>query len=293
MAGADWWHCSIFQRKASDRRISTATVAGNSSKRRPADPASRRGWSTRGSGRWRHASPSASAGSCFLVGDAAHLMPPTGAFGGNSGIHDAHNLAGKLAIVVRGEADAGLLDSYDAERRPVIAATLAQALACLQQWFKGPAGRLPPAVAIVDDYDIVFGQRYDTGAIVPEGPPPDRPFEPVAELSGRPGTRAPHLVVERSGEPISMLDLVDRGFVLLAAEAAWRRARAAVSERQGITLAGGLPLPCRIAGSTCFGACHCLEVVAPMNEGPERIVAGVAAGARGFKLMTDSLRSAD
>lgn len=220
-------------------------------------------------------------------------MPPTGAFGGNSGIHDAHNLAGKLTMVVRGEADVGLLDSYDAERRSVIAATVAQALARLQQWFKGPAGRLPPAVAIVDDYDIVFGQRYDTGAIVPEGPPPDRLFEPVAELSGRPGTRAPHLVVERNGEPISMLDLVDRGFVLLAAEAAWRRATAAVSERQGITLAGGLPLPCRIAGSTCFGACHCLEVVAPMNEGPERIVAGVAAGARGFKLMTDSLRSAD
>ena len=46
------------------------------------------------------------AGRCFLIGDAAHLMPPTGAFGGNSGIHDAHNLAWKLAMVVRGEADA-------------------------------------------------------------------------------------------------------------------------------------------------------------------------------------------
>lgn len=183
------------------------------------------------------------AGRCFLIGDAAHLMPPTGAFGGNSGIHDAHNLAWKLTMVVRCEADAGLLDTYDAERRPVIAATLAQALARLQQWFRDPAGRLPPAAAIVDDYDVVFGQRYDAGAFVPEGTPPDRPFEPVAELSGRPGTRAPHLVVERDGEPISMLDLFGRGFVLLAGEAAWCRTAAAVSERQGI------PLTCHIVGT--------------------------------------------
>lgn len=183
------------------------------------------------------------AGRCFLIGDAAHLMPPTGAFGGNSGIHDAHNLAWKLAMVVRGEADAGLLDTYDAERRPVTAATLAQALARLQQWFKDPAGRLPPAVAIVDDYDVVFGQRYDTGAFVLEGPPLDRPFEPVAELSGRPGTRAPHLAVERDGERSSTLDLFGRGFVLLAGEAAWRRAAAAVSERQGI------PLACHVVGA--------------------------------------------
>lgn len=177
------------------------------------------------------------AGRCFLIGDAAHLMPPTGAFGGNSGINDAHNLVWKLAMVVRGEADARLLDSYDAERRPVIAATLAQALARLQQWFKDPAGRLPPPVAIVDDYDVVFGQRYDTGAFVFEGTPPHRPFEPFAELSGRPGTRAPHLLVERGAERISTLDLFGRCFVLLAGEAAWRRAAAAVSERQGIPLA--------------------------------------------------------
>ncbi|HEU4484118.1 MAG TPA: hypothetical protein VFR96_01415, partial [Povalibacter sp.] len=143
----------------------------------------------------------------------------------------------------RGEADVRLLDSYDAERRPVIAATLAQALGRLQQWFKDPAGRLPPAVAIVADYDVVFGQRYDSGAFVPEGTPPQRPFEPFAELSGRPGRRAPHRVVERGTERISMLDLFGRNFVLLAAEAAWRQAAAAVSERQGIAL------DCHIVGS--------------------------------------------
>ncbi|MDX8534531.1 FAD-dependent monooxygenase [Mesorhizobium sp. VK25A] len=183
------------------------------------------------------------AGRCFLIGDAAHLMPPTGAFGGNSGIHDAHNLAWKLAMVVRGEADPSLLDSYDAERRPVIAATLAQALARLQQWFKDPAGRLPPAVAIVDDYDVVFGQRYDSGALVPEAAR-NRPFEPVAELAGVPGSRAPHLILEREGKKLSTLDLFGSDFVLLAGDARWRAAADRLRED------GGVPLSCHVLGSS-------------------------------------------
>ena len=56
----------------------------------------------------------------FLVGDAAHRFPPTGGLGMNSGIGDVHNLCWKLAAVLRGKADATLLDSYDSERRPVI-----------------------------------------------------------------------------------------------------------------------------------------------------------------------------
>jgi pentachlorophenol monooxygenase len=58
-------------------------------------------------------------GRVFVAGDAAHIHPPTGAQGMNTGIQDAHNLAWKLALAVRGEAAAGLLDSYDAERRPI------------------------------------------------------------------------------------------------------------------------------------------------------------------------------
>lgn len=59
-------------------------------------------------------------GRAFLVGDAAHRFPPSGGMGMNSGIGDAHNLAWKLAAVLRGAADPALLDSYEAERRPVI-----------------------------------------------------------------------------------------------------------------------------------------------------------------------------
>jgi 2-polyprenyl-6-methoxyphenol hydroxylase-like FAD-dependent oxidoreductase len=59
------------------------------------------------------------AGRVFLAGDAAHVHSPAGGQGMNTGIQDAWNLGWKLALVCRGVADAALLDSYDAERRPV------------------------------------------------------------------------------------------------------------------------------------------------------------------------------
>ena len=61
-----------------------------------------------------------SAGRVFLVGDAAHTLPPArGGYGANTGIEDAFNLAWKLASVVRGVSSPALLDTYDAERRPI------------------------------------------------------------------------------------------------------------------------------------------------------------------------------
>ena len=57
-------------------------------------------------------------GRVFVAGDAAHIHPPTGAQGMNTGIQDAHNLAWKLALALAGQAAPGLLESYDAERRP-------------------------------------------------------------------------------------------------------------------------------------------------------------------------------
>jgi 2-polyprenyl-6-methoxyphenol hydroxylase-like FAD-dependent oxidoreductase len=59
------------------------------------------------------------AGHVFLAGDAAHVHSPAGAQGMNTGIQDAWNLGWKLALVCRGLADPALLDSYDAERRPI------------------------------------------------------------------------------------------------------------------------------------------------------------------------------
>lgn len=58
-------------------------------------------------------------GRVFLAGDAAHIHPPVGGQGMNTGLQDAHNLAWKLALAARGVARASLLNSYEAERRPV------------------------------------------------------------------------------------------------------------------------------------------------------------------------------
>ncbi len=81
------------------------------------------------------------SGRVLLAGDSAHEMSPTGAFGSNTGIQDAHNLAWKLAAVLEGWAGEGLLDTYDAERRPVAEATSARARPA--RW--NTATRLRPA----------------------------------------------------------------------------------------------------------------------------------------------------
>ena len=62
---------------------------------------------------------------CFLLGDAAHVHSPAGGQGMNTGLQDAYNLGWKLALVVKGNADAALLDSYEAERIPVARRLLA------------------------------------------------------------------------------------------------------------------------------------------------------------------------
>ena len=104
----------------------------------------------------------------FLAGDAAHVMPPTGGFGGNTGIGDAHNLAWKLAAVVGGTAGAGLLDTYDAERRPVCDLVVEQA-------YTRYVLRVDPTLARenladpMDDASIELGPVYRSAGLLPEG----------------------------------------------------------------------------------------------------------------------------
>jgi 2-polyprenyl-6-methoxyphenol hydroxylase-like FAD-dependent oxidoreductase len=65
-------------------------------------------------------------GRVFIAGDAAHIHPPTGGQGMNTGIQDAYNLAWKMALVLQGTASPDLLDTYEAERRPVGADVVAR-----------------------------------------------------------------------------------------------------------------------------------------------------------------------
>ena len=95
-------------------------------------------------------------GRVFLAGDAAHLMPPTGGFGGNTGIADAHNLAWKLAMVLDGSAGFRLLDSYETERKPQCELIVEQAYA---RYVKrvDPSLSAPNLAPLLDDAAIELG----------------------------------------------------------------------------------------------------------------------------------------
>jgi putative polyketide hydroxylase len=179
-------------------------------------------------------------GRVFFVGDSAHSMPPTGGFGGNTGIHDAHNLAWKLAYVLRGRAGPALLDSYDPERRFVAERTLAQALARLSAWFKDPNARLPATEPILDDRAVIFGQVYpsSSGALVGHSSPPAQGFEDPLEPSGQPGTRAPHFMIDVEGGGRGVHDVIGKGFLLLTGSEgdSWHEAAAIAATSLGIEL---------------------------------------------------------
>ncbi|GLW63940.1 FAD-dependent oxidoreductase [Actinomadura rubrobrunea] len=170
-------------------------------------------------------------GRVFLAGDAAHTMPPVGALGSGTGIQDAHNLAWKLAAVLDGQAGAGLLDTYEAERRPVAEFTMRQALLLMRdRTGRNVLGTDEPAAPY---YGVVFGYRYPdgAGAVDPEAFPPE-------ELTGQVGTRAPHLWIGHGGETVSTLDLYRDRPVLLAGPAgeAWCAGARIAADRLGVRL---------------------------------------------------------
>ncbi|MGW1075406.1 FAD-dependent monooxygenase [Streptomyces sp. NPDC002537] len=160
------------------------------------------------------------AGRVFLAGDAAHVIPPVGAFGMNTGVADAHNLAWKLALVLRGTASEGLLDTYEDERRPVALTALEQSMLRLGDpglhWGRDADAVARRAEAGALNAPVVhLGYRYDSAAVI--GAQPRLPSTEDVELGldGAPGSRLPHLWLERGGERVSTLDLVRSRFTLL------------------------------------------------------------------------------
>lgn len=178
------------------------------------------------------------AGRVFLAGDSAHEMSPTGAFGSNTGIQDAHNLAWKLGAVLAGWAGPGLLGTYEAERLPVARATGERASGrSAEHSHPGYAAPVAGGGRRGGLLPVALGYRYPAGAVL--GVNPERPVVPEGmRLAGDPGTRAPHLWVRQGGERRSTLDLYERTFVLLTGDAGagWRTAAARVAERLSVPL---------------------------------------------------------
>jgi len=168
-------------------------------------------------------------GDVFLAGDAAHEMPPTGGFGLNTGVQDVHNLAWKIAAVLRGKADVALLDSYQAERQPLGQIITQNSLAnALSMGRTARQSNVLPRREFLNEQGLIFGACYQSMAVVPDGTPAVAIDDPVTDYlpSARPGSRAPHVWLRRGNEQISTIDLFGPHFVLLAGAGgdAWRRA---------------------------------------------------------------------
>lgn len=173
-------------------------------------------------GRWEMAGRIAdrySLGRIFLAGDVAHQLPPTrGGFGANTGIDDVWNLAWKLRWVLAGTSLPHLLDTYNAERRPI-------GWLRHQQTFSRPDhAKWVDATFEPDplfgDAAMEFGQLVRSSAVVGAGDDLPAAASPTV-WAGQPGTRAPHAWVQRGGETISTLDLFGKDFILLTRDQAW------------------------------------------------------------------------
>jgi 2-polyprenyl-6-methoxyphenol hydroxylase-like FAD-dependent oxidoreductase len=140
------------------------------------------------------------AGNAFIAGDAAHIHPPTGGQGMNTGIQDAYNLAWKMALVLRGAAAERLLDSYEAERRPVGAEVVARTRAeseGLGRTKRGPDDRLKDTQMLVNYRDSGWVEDAPDGAATDDAP--------------RAGDRAPDaegLRRDHVGFPLRLFDVL-------------------------------------------------------------------------------------
>jgi 2,4-dichlorophenol 6-monooxygenase len=190
----------------------------------------------------------------FCMGDAVHRHPPSNGLGSNSSVQDAYNLAWKLALVLRGDAGARLLDSYDAERAPIGKQIVLRANKSIEEFgpifaalgfsdtsdpavmnerMRARADNTPEAARQreqlraaleLKDYEfnahgVELGQRYRSRAVVADGTPePDHTRDPELYYHPTtwPGARLPHCWLGDGGHRISTHDLAGKGrFTLL------------------------------------------------------------------------------
>jgi 2,4-dichlorophenol 6-monooxygenase len=218
-----------------------------------------------------------SEGRVFLIGDAAHRQTPGAGIGLNSGIQDAHNIAWKLALMLRGVAGSALLDSYELERRPVVQRNVAWSLFAMSNMalpmlamglspvmpkeinehefaklfettLEGDARRARLAEVFKTQrieysaHDLEMGFTYKSNAIVDDGSSPAwrDPMGAEYRPTTRPGSRMPHVWLEVAGARRSTHELIPAaGFLLLTGRSGdpWCRAAKEAADELGLVVA--------------------------------------------------------
>jgi 2-polyprenyl-6-methoxyphenol hydroxylase-like FAD-dependent oxidoreductase len=171
-------------------------------------------------------------GRVLMAGDAVHAMPPNGGFGMNTGIADANDLGWKLVAMHRGWGGEKLVDTYDAERRPVGARAVAEAL---RDYDRLTSNTRYPNIAedteegarvrrelgarlgsanrrAWEPIGIHLGYKYDSPIVIPDGTPAPEDDEFEYTPTTRPGSRAPHAWLRDNS---STLDLYGRNHTLV------------------------------------------------------------------------------
>ncbi|KAI5195485.1 hypothetical protein E4T39_08203 [Aureobasidium subglaciale] len=156
----------------------------------------------------------------FIMGDAAHVMPPTGGMGGNTGVADAYNLAWKLGFVISGKASSRLLDTYGQERQPAAEFSMQQAFARLvTRVYHGKSPDGTESQPELSDMICELGHRFTSGAICSsDSQDSSKNYEDPYNPYVLPGGRLPHVLLRVSGKSLSSLDLIKQNFVLFVAE---------------------------------------------------------------------------
>ena len=210
-------------------------------------------------------------GRVFLVGDAAHLNPPWGGHGFNTGIGDAVNIGWKLAAVLDGWGGDRLLASYEVERRPIAERTIREAAANMSvlapelgnremeaPGLVGEQARRAAAQVIQATKDrefhslgLVLGYQYDTSPVIVDDGTPSLPEGQDYEPTARSGARLPHIwmpdgasLYDRLGNSLTLLSLSDDVEVTPFIEsAATHRVPLDVVELRGQRTGGSFTVP--------------------------------------------------
>lgn len=162
----------------------------------------------------------------FLVGDAAHRIPPAGGIGMNTGVQTAHNLAWKLALALTGDATDGLLDTFDTERREAAQRACDYGVTNLgyvrairaAETRDGQVAAIAASKQYGNWAGLDLGVHYaGPGAYVPDETPQAEAEHSVVDYlpSAKPGYRAPHFWLVDGTRRLSSTDLFETDFVLL------------------------------------------------------------------------------